>query len=272
MTGTRAGPTESPTQRWTGLVNESYGLAWQANFASAHHKPIAFPEWGVVSYTLQPSAAGGDDPTFVQNMVSWFRTHNVSFENYFDADATSLGMSYGLTTGTGLFPKSAATYQQLYSATPTRPTPTPTPTPARAPTPDPSPSAGPVKPKSTASTKKVSTPRSDGGQARGSGAAGDQLSGAAPPDRSELRAYCARPGAGKRRPPPRAARLRRAKAARTVASAARTSSSRRSRGSRRGLAEAAVSAREPRAPSSGRSGGPPRPPHGHAHAPAGSMP
>ena len=156
-----SGSTESPTQRWTGLVNESYGLAWQANFASVHHKPIAFPEWGVVSYTLQPSAAGGDDSTFVQNMVAWFRTHNVSFENYFDADASSLGMSYGLTTGTGLFPKSAATYQQLYSATPT-PTPTPTPSPSPSPKPSPSPSPSPkppVKPKSTASTKKVSTPR-----------------------------------------------------------------------------------------------------------------
>jgi hypothetical protein len=145
-----SGSTESPTQRWNGIVNESYGLAWQANFASAHHKPIAFPEWGVVNYAVQPSAAGGDDPTFVQNMVSWFRTHDVSFENYFDADATSLGMSYGLTTGNGLFPKSAVTYQQLYSATLT-PTPTSTPTPTPTP-------RSPVKPKSTTSTKKVSKP------------------------------------------------------------------------------------------------------------------
>ena len=134
------GSSESSTQRWNELVNQGYGLAWQARFAATHHKPLAFPEWAVVSYSLQPSAAGGDDPQFVQNMVAWFRAHTVAFENYFDADATSFGMFYGLTTGNGLFPQSAATYQRLYSAT-VAPAPTlgSAPKPTQATTPSPSP-------------------------------------------------------------------------------------------------------------------------------------
>ena len=58
----------SPTtaQRWAGLVHQRFGLQWQARFAAAHHKPVAFPEWGLWGF---------DDPQFVRDMAKWVRTH-----------------------------------------------------------------------------------------------------------------------------------------------------------------------------------------------------
>lgn len=106
-------PGESPSQRWNDIVNRGYGLAWQARFAAAHRKPVSFPEWAVASELLDPSWSGGDDPSFVQDMYNWFAGHDTAFEDYFDADA---GLNdYGLTTGNGLFPDSAALYRSLYS-------------------------------------------------------------------------------------------------------------------------------------------------------------
>jgi hypothetical protein len=108
-------PNETPSQRWSDIVSKGYGLAWQASFAAAHHKPIAFAEWGLVSYAPDPARAGGDDPAFVQNMFDWFKSHNVAFENYFDTDAPSLATDYGISTGNGQFPNASALYQQLYT-------------------------------------------------------------------------------------------------------------------------------------------------------------
>jgi hypothetical protein len=109
-----ATPGETAAQRWSQLVSTGYGLAWQANFAAAHHKPIAFPEWGLASSSLAPASAGGDDPTFVTNMHAWFATHKPAFENYFNSDSPSIGLFDGITTGNGLFPQATAVYRQLF--------------------------------------------------------------------------------------------------------------------------------------------------------------
>jgi hypothetical protein len=108
-------PDETAAQRWSALVHHGYGLAWQAGFAAAHGKPIAFPEWGLVGFPWNPSLGGGDDPLFVANMFAWFAGHDTAFENYFDADAPSLGFYAGLTTGNGLFPMATAVYHELYA-------------------------------------------------------------------------------------------------------------------------------------------------------------
>jgi hypothetical protein len=109
-----ATPGLTPAQRWSQLVGTGYGLAWQTNFAAAHHKPIAFPEWGLASSTFAPASSGGDDPTFVTNMHTWFATHKPAFENYFNSDSPSTGMFDGITTGNGLFPQATAVYRQLF--------------------------------------------------------------------------------------------------------------------------------------------------------------
>ncbi|MCW3016424.1 MAG: hypothetical protein JWO02_3516 [Solirubrobacterales bacterium] len=111
----RLNPTAA--QRWSDLVNNGYGLAWQARFAAAHRKPVAFAEWGLAYNAADPAGGGGDDPTFIQNMYTWFATHNTAFENYFNSD-TDYGLSYGMKTGSGRFPVAAALYRTLWAARP----------------------------------------------------------------------------------------------------------------------------------------------------------
>src|SRR5581483_7148054 len=108
------GPGETAAQRWRDIVGKGYGLAWQQRFAAIHHKPISFPEWGLVSDPTNPALAGGDDPLFVQNMFAWFKAHNVAFENYFDANAPTQGRYYAFSSG--LFPRASQRYRELYSA------------------------------------------------------------------------------------------------------------------------------------------------------------
>lgn len=103
----------SPQARWTDLVNNGYGLAWQASFAAAHDKPIAFPEWGAVIAGSTPGLGGGDNPYFISHMRQWFASHRTAFEDYFNSD-TNYGTYYGLHTGSGKFPLAAATYRSLW--------------------------------------------------------------------------------------------------------------------------------------------------------------
>ncbi len=90
--------------RWTGYLNQPYGLEWQRSFAAAHNKQITFPEWG-----LWPSSTngGGDAPAFVQNMYDWMTHSNLAYQMYFNA-STSVLASY---------PKSQALYRQVFTAT-----------------------------------------------------------------------------------------------------------------------------------------------------------
>ncbi|HVW81679.1 MAG TPA: glycosyl hydrolase [Mycobacteriales bacterium] len=101
---------ETPQQRWNDLVHEKYGLQWQAQFAAAHGKPIAFPEWGLVH---DPGAgnAGGDDPYFIQQMHAWFAAHDTAFEVYFDGPEDA-GSTFEI--GDGDFPNAAALYLRLF--------------------------------------------------------------------------------------------------------------------------------------------------------------
>jgi hypothetical protein len=105
-------PGQTPEQRWDGLVHQRYGLQWHAQFAAAHHKPLAFPEWGLV-HDPDLRTAGEDDPLFIRNMHEWFSSHNTSFENYF-ADPSAHGAAFDIHGGT--FPKSAPVYRELFGA------------------------------------------------------------------------------------------------------------------------------------------------------------
>jgi hypothetical protein len=103
-------PGDSPAQRWQGLLNQRYGLVWQAKFAAAHGKPLAYPEWGLVHDTSDP-AAGGDDPLFVSQMHAWFASHNTAFENYFD-DPSANGAAFNVDGND--FPHASAVYLTLF--------------------------------------------------------------------------------------------------------------------------------------------------------------
>lgn len=104
---------QSAGQRWDSLVNERYGLRWQAQFAAAHGKPLAFPEWGLVSDSSRPLSVGGDDPGFIRHMYAWFASHNTAFEDYFDFDPA--GQASFAISNRGVFPRAAAEYQRLFA-------------------------------------------------------------------------------------------------------------------------------------------------------------
>jgi hypothetical protein len=85
--------------------DQSQRLATLASFASAHGKPIAFPEWGVDSRS--DGHGGGDDPYFIWNMAEWFTTHNVSFASYFDFNS-------GGNSVLADYPESDAAYKLVF--------------------------------------------------------------------------------------------------------------------------------------------------------------
>ena len=105
----------TPAQRWNALVNDGYGLAWQASFAAQHGKPIAFPEWALVDDLAASQAGGDDDPAFIQNMFNWFGSHPTASEDYFNSDDVTTATYYGVDTGSGMFPNASAMYRTLYS-------------------------------------------------------------------------------------------------------------------------------------------------------------
>jgi hypothetical protein len=98
-----------PAKRWQDMVNQSFGLAWQRDFAAAHKKPLSFPEWG----TSDRHQGGGaqDNPFFVRSMNEWIRANNVEYHNYFEFDAPD---EQGSRLMDGQNPHSASLFQQLF--------------------------------------------------------------------------------------------------------------------------------------------------------------
>ena len=72
------------------------------NFATAQGKPLAFCEWGVQALASHGFA---DDPTYITNMVTWMKSHNVVFEAYFNGDTTKAQDAY-----LGNYPNSLAAF------------------------------------------------------------------------------------------------------------------------------------------------------------------
>jgi hypothetical protein len=101
---------QTSAQRWDDLVHTKVGLQWQAQFAAAHHKPSAFPEWGLV-HDPGSATAGEDDPDFIRHMHDWFSSHNTAFENYFN-DPSADGASFDISGGG--FPNAARVYRDLF--------------------------------------------------------------------------------------------------------------------------------------------------------------
>ncbi len=82
------------------ILTEPFGLNWLASFAGQQGKPIVLPEWGPGAFnptdlngTYQDEElGGGDDPTFINDMMGWIGTHDVVEASYWDfqQDATNL--------------------------------------------------------------------------------------------------------------------------------------------------------------------------------------
>ncbi|MFO1060103.1 MAG: glycosyl hydrolase [Dongiaceae bacterium] len=102
--------TQSPTARWSWQLTQSHGLNWLASFASAHGKPVSFPEWATGIRVGYPGVGGGDDPYFIQKMHDWIAAHNVAYHNYWDYNAPD----FKAQLSNNQFPKAAAKYKALF--------------------------------------------------------------------------------------------------------------------------------------------------------------
>ena len=106
------------------IVNSPRGLAFWTKFAKSHGKPLAIPEWGLVS--ADHNHGGKDNPHFIAQMHAFLMdpANGVAFHCYFDINETTLRhqLSPGVA-GTGKkegteFPKSAARFKALFAGRP----------------------------------------------------------------------------------------------------------------------------------------------------------
>jgi len=95
------------------------GLAWWYNFAVAHNKPFAIPEWGLCDRS--DGHGGLDNPYYVQQMYNFIQdpANDVAFHVYFDVQAPDGG--HQVTPYAGFvseFPQGSALYRELFSYSP----------------------------------------------------------------------------------------------------------------------------------------------------------
>jgi Glycosyl hydrolase family 26 len=107
--------SKSQTVRWNALLNGSHGLAWQASFAAAHGKKLAYPEWALATPSSFSGHGGGDDSYFVQQFYNFLKSHNVAYETYFDSDhSPNVHKLNSGTSTSGNFKNAGATYRSLF--------------------------------------------------------------------------------------------------------------------------------------------------------------
>jgi hypothetical protein len=111
------------------------GYAWylqtMRDFALAHGKPFAIPEWGL--YTRSDGHGGGDNPYYMQKMHEFIAdpANYVQFNVYFDVKAPDGDHHISGLDAATAFPQAAAKYKQLFGAAAvTAPVPAPAPAPA----------------------------------------------------------------------------------------------------------------------------------------------
>lgn len=123
-----ASATELETRRrnaWEHILSEPYGLTFWRDFGVLHHKPLAFPEWGVDNRPDHHS--GGDNVLFVEQMHAFIvnPANHVYFHSYFDVEAHD--GHHQLSAGTDQkhvteFPLAAARFKALFGNPEVQPT------------------------------------------------------------------------------------------------------------------------------------------------------
>jgi hypothetical protein len=73
---TKWNPT-NPVQAWNEMVSSQYGLQWLEDFAAAHKKPTAYPEWGVNFDGAGP---------YIKKAAQWFSEHNVLYQSIWNSN------------------------------------------------------------------------------------------------------------------------------------------------------------------------------------------
>jgi hypothetical protein len=74
----------NPQQRWRAIADQPGGLRTIMSFAAKHGKPLSFPEWGLLEGSRAHGA--GDDPAFVEHLVSIIRSSDFAYQSYFDVN------------------------------------------------------------------------------------------------------------------------------------------------------------------------------------------
>jgi hypothetical protein len=121
-------PYPSPCDAACRLKRQQACWSWQVsrlntlrNFAIAHGKPMALPEWGVI--IRSDGHGGGDNPHFIQKMHDFLvdPANKVVFHSYFNVSPRHGGFDTRLTDSGGSdvpgptqFPDSAALFKQLF--------------------------------------------------------------------------------------------------------------------------------------------------------------
>lgn len=81
-------PDASPEARWQWLRDVDNGLVDHREFASAHDKPISFPEYGLWAQGTRVGG-GGDNPYFIQQLAAWIADSDIAYHGYNNVDATA---------------------------------------------------------------------------------------------------------------------------------------------------------------------------------------
>ena len=98
---------------WDFLYNGDHGLAFWVNFTRSHGKRMAITEWGVSDWA--DGHGGGDNPSFINNLLNFMVTNGIAYEHYFDCDNSS---DQHKVDSSWRFPNSlAALKQDLHSIT-----------------------------------------------------------------------------------------------------------------------------------------------------------
>ncbi len=106
-------PAANTTGGWSGSysqLNGPQGLQYWLNFAQAHGKQFAVPEWGNVATSIS-SAAGGDDPGYVTDMYNFFQANAGILAFEANLQGTSTDGAYWPTTS---LPNAAAAYKAAF--------------------------------------------------------------------------------------------------------------------------------------------------------------
>jgi beta-mannanase len=85
-----------PDAAWDEMVNRRYGLAWLEEFAAGHHKPTAYPEWGVNSDASGP---------YIEKAAKWFAAHRVVYQRVWNSNSEFAGK-----LSDGQYPHAGAAY------------------------------------------------------------------------------------------------------------------------------------------------------------------
>jgi hypothetical protein len=87
-----------PVAAFATIRDGSYGLTYLQKFAAAHHKPVAFPEWGVETDNAKP---------FIDLVSAWIKKYGIIYHNYWNSDSEMPGRLSG-----GQWPNSGAAFRQ----------------------------------------------------------------------------------------------------------------------------------------------------------------